>query len=358
MINHEKHQPYAESFSTPLLHNDTVIAFPHGWQRPARTEQWTYERCLTDFSPNRFAQAICFPWATLIDLLRKGKVEVAQKYKDVLRNVPPRTTLIRATVCQHIYAKDMLAWFKLLKISDLFWSHATQAERVIDGIRVHPFPLYPVCSPEAGLPLSRLSERKYLYSFIGAYQEGLYISAAREHIFALPQQSAAFIKRRTEWHFEKIVYREQIEGAQLNTAEKNEQQVREQEYRDVLSETIFSLCPSGSGPNSIRLWESLEYGCIPVILSDTLRLPGDQALWEDAAVFVPESAEAIAALPRRLESLARDTARMERMQSAGNELRRRFGKNGLVGNYMHEVCSKRLDEIRLAASKAKSRNAL
>jgi predicted transcriptional regulator len=37
-----------------------------------------------------------------------------------------------------------------------------------------------------------------------------------------------------------------------------------------MQETVFCLCPSGSGPNSIRLWEAIEFGCVPVILSDTL----------------------------------------------------------------------------------------
>ena len=32
-------------------------------------------------------------------------------------------------------------------------------------------------------------------------------------------------------------------------------------------------CQNGSGPNSIRLWESMACGAIPVILSDMLDLP-------------------------------------------------------------------------------------
>ena len=42
----------------------------------------------------------------------------------------------------------------------------------------------------------------------------------------------------------------------------------EEEYIRVLEESIFCICPSGSGPNSIRLWEAVEFGCIPVIISD------------------------------------------------------------------------------------------
>ena len=49
----------------------------------------------------------------------------------------------------------------------------------------------------------------------------------------------------------------------------------------------YSLCPSGSGPNSIRFWESLAYGSIPILLADTLELPKHE-LWEKAIIRIPE----------------------------------------------------------------------
>jgi hypothetical protein len=42
-----------------------------------------------------------------------------------------------------------------------------------------------------------------------------------------------------------------------------------------MEETVYCLCPSGSGPNSIRLWEAIEFGCVPVLLSSKLELPQD-----------------------------------------------------------------------------------
>ncbi len=88
------------------------------------------------------------------------------------------------------------------------------------------------------------------------------------------------------------------------------------------------MCPSGSGPNSIRLWESLGFGCIPVLLSDTLRLPGTTEEWDEAIVRVPETREAVAALPARLEEIARDPDRLQRMQQAGRRLWVRYGEQG------------------------------
>jgi hypothetical protein len=94
--------------------------------------------------------------------------------------------------------------------------------------------------------------------------------------------------------------------------------------------SVFALCPSGSGPNAIRLWEALGYGAIPVILADHLWLPGDAELWQQAALFVPETEEAVAALPGRLEALAADLPRLQAMQAAGQQLWQRYGLPGFV----------------------------
>ena len=54
---------------------------------------------------------------------------------------------------------------------------------------------------------------------------------------------------------------------------------------------VFSLCPEGAGPNTLRVWESLAVGAIPVILVDgwlpptTERGPG----LADCCLFVAEA---------------------------------------------------------------------
>jgi hypothetical protein len=93
---------------------------------------------------------------------------------------------------------------------------------------------------------------------------------------------------------------------------------------------MFALCPSGSGPNSIRLWEALGYGAIPVILANHLWLPGDAELWQQAALSVPETVEAVAALPGRLEALAADHPRLQAMQATGQQLWQRYGLPGFA----------------------------
>ena len=57
-----------------------------------------------------------------------------------------------------------------------------------------------------------------------------------------------------------------------------------------MANSKFSLCPSGSGPNSIRFWESLSFGTIPVLLSDTYVLPLIKGWnWDECIIVWKES---------------------------------------------------------------------
>jgi hypothetical protein len=59
-------------------------------------------------------------------------------------------------------------------------------------------------------------------------------------------------------------------------------------YNRILSDSVFSLCPSGAGANTLRLWESLAIGCIPVLLGvwpNLPELPRESSLqWDDALI--------------------------------------------------------------------------
>jgi len=83
----------------------------------------------------------------------------------------------------------------------------------------------------------------------------------------------AQLERRQEWHYEQAVYREQVQGQPADAARHAQLSAEAGAYATTLQRSCFALCPSGSGPNSIRLWEALGYGAIPVIHSDRLQLP-------------------------------------------------------------------------------------
>jgi hypothetical protein len=250
-----------------------ILFFDGGWQLPAKTEFWAFESFQDQLPYSPFIELVCFPWANLIDFQRKNPLGAAWLI-EALQNIPPRTTLKRATVCQHIYALDLLPWFNKLKITDLLWSHATKIDGEIEGIKIHPFPLYPYAYASSIEGRKKpLDQREYVYSFLGAYDPSCYLTDIREAIFSLPKNEVSLIKKTSSWHFEELVYKKQILGDDLDASLINQIKEKETLYLDTMSNTIFSLCPSGSGPNTIRFWESLMLGCIPVVQSDQWRAP-------------------------------------------------------------------------------------
>jgi hypothetical protein len=254
-----------------------VYAFPYRWQTPAKTEMWAYEKCLVQENVNIYEQYFCFPWAALVDFLKHNQSTKANFFIDALNIAPPKMAVKRITFCQHIYALDLLPFFKNLGITDIYWSHKIKEQDEIEGIKLHPYPLYPVMHYKRNKPFNNkpLSERKYLYSFIGAYQPDLYLTPVRKWIFDLPKRNDAIVIERSEWHFEADVYRKQLLGLNDEEAKTEIRIQHEKEYISVMEDTVFCLCPSGSGPNSIRLWEAIEFGCVPVLLSSKLELPPD-----------------------------------------------------------------------------------
>jgi hypothetical protein len=249
----------------------SVIAYPYEWQRPVKTEEWIYET-LTNFEVNSlFIEYIAFPWATLIDLIHRGKNEKAQFLLEALTLIPPKKTLIRVTACQHIKFETLIDILLKINITDLFASHKEIGFNLLEKIRLYPLCLYPV-SYYSKQKFEKFStkERKYLYSFVGAYDKNCYISDIREKIFAIPQQKNTIILKRHSWHFDLDVYKKQINQINLSAEEHFEIENNAYEYSNILMNSTYSLCPSGSGPNSIRFWESIVCGSIPILLSDNL----------------------------------------------------------------------------------------
>jgi len=70
--------------------------------------------------------------------------------------------------------------------------------------------------------------------------------------------------------------------------EKNLDLVRK-EYLDLLENTKFPLCPRGKGLNSIRFFEALRLGRIPVLIADDTKLPLEWMIdYDEFIVRVPE----------------------------------------------------------------------
>ena len=241
------------------------------WQYPVITEKTFYLQNKDNI--NYFG----FPWATMID--RNASINF-----DVF--VDGNTK--RYTCCQHIYYRKIIGVLKKLNIKTLYASHKKIGEETIDGITIKPCPLYAVNveDNERNMLFKDVDflkcERKYLYSFVGGYNQG-YMNKIRPKIFEMKHPENCLVQNSNGWHFEKVVYGQQKKDGTYTKDVKNIEN-----YNQILLDSRYSLCPCGSGPNSIRFWESLAIGSIPVLLSDTLDLPNHE-LFDNTIVRVKES---------------------------------------------------------------------
>ncbi|QOC23778.1 exostosin family protein [Wenzhouxiangella sp. AB-CW3] len=333
---------FASKRSNTRISTSRIVSFDRDWQYPAITEQHAFEMMKRHSSiiPDR-AVYVAFPWATLIDKVNTRAGDAAlylNRLDEFCRSIPKKA--VKVTVCQHIYAKKYARFFEQAGITHLFWSHATsddvlENEQASCSMRILPFPLYPVQVPELqkGADLEEDSDqRKHLFSFVGARANRFYLSKVRDWILDyLEDDPRGLIVGRNSWHYEKLVYECQVQGAVEEggaTALVNE--VASNQFCKVLGNSTFSLCPSGTGPNSIRLWESIAAGAIPVILADTWAPPGQLRLWEQAAVFCRESPDEIRALPDQLERIAADPERLSQMRQAMRQIWLMYGPQSFV----------------------------
>lgn len=83
-------------------------------------------------------------------------------------------------------------------------------------------------------------------------------------------------------------------------AKSPEERVQHQEhFREQTRRSQFALCPRGLTPASIRLFEVMEAGCAPVVISDDIVMP-EGPNWDDFVIFVREAE--IPQIPQILEA--------------------------------------------------------
>ncbi|MBN7787217.1 exostosin family protein [Ponticoccus gilvus] len=320
---------------SPVSFDGNILAFDREWQFPAVTEQHAFHRLRDIGAVPEGVTYVAYPWATLIDKLQTKSRDAhlyLREFRAFCRKLPQDT--VKVTVCQHILMRRFLELFRQAGIETVFWTHATHDDVKDDraDIRIRAFPLYPVQVLKAE---TEEAERPHLFSFIGAKSNAYYLTQARSWILEqLADHPRGLIIGRDSWHYNKVVYDHQILKAAKADANLVDQAASDR-FRKSLRESVFSLCPSGSGPNTIRLWESIGAGAIPVILADTYATPGNPKLWEQAAIFCEETPEAIAALPARLEEIAADPQRLAAMRHAMRQIWLLYGPDSFVYDVQH-----------------------
>jgi hypothetical protein len=306
------------------------------WQMPAKTEKDAWERHVTKGTSifSDFVDVyIGLPWATMIDQIKFNlRAERNPLPKTLLTILTRRIKNARDvlsglgmqlrvhTVCQQIYWTDLMDEFLSLGITDLWLTHKTKEIENLRGLRIHAWPLFAVNieteKRRVGIEDHPIRGRKYFASFIGAYMEHYGNDTRPRMVEALKKYPDYFLKLNDMWHFNEEVYNQQL-GLEVKEF-SNASKFSVNEYNVILSNSKFSLCPVGAGPNTLRLWESLALGTIPVVISDQYDFPvikkedGSYVNWLDAVIVHAEND--LDSLDDRLRSITQE--QLEQMSQA------------------------------------------
>lgn len=275
------------------------------FQYPARTEAAFAQTGRAD------ATYMPIPWATIIDK-RYDIDRLRNALASICATLSPRPT---STCCQHIHWRQLLPLLTSLGIRTLYTPHKLLGEDLINGMRIVACPLFAVNVEDpafAALGREPVGRRDLLYSFVGA-NASHYISDVRARLFAMAHPVDAVVHSIDAWHLEHVVYScHQNASGELQADDARD--ARTAEYNRLLRRSTFALCPSGAGPNTIRFWEALALGAIPVVLSDGMCLPtptgGDD--WSGCLIRIEEAR--LETLEATLRAIAPED--VERMRSA------------------------------------------
>ena len=261
--------------------NEILTKFKLFWQYPVITEKTFYEQNKHD------EKYLGLPWATIID----KRYDVNIIFKLIMPHVRPNIQYY--TCCQHISFRKLIPLFKALNIYTVYTPHKVLLEDKLSDIQLKPCPLYAVNieDPSRNDIFSKFSpltvNRLFLYSFQGAYNPNWYLTDIRKRIFEMKHPDNCYVNHIGNWHFDNVVYNK-MQNNEYALNETDTDRDRTIKYNKLLVNSRYSLCPSGSGPNSIRFWESLAVGSIPVLLADTLELPFHE-LWDKSIIRIPEN---------------------------------------------------------------------
>lgn len=213
---------------------------------PVSTEYQAYQ-LLKEVQLTCSCKYLAIPWAILINTNR-------------LNSIPDFKLAGGFTVCQHIRFEKIIPKLKEIGIDTLFTPHVCKG-KIYEGIRVLPFPHYAVHGADPAF------QKDIFYSFIGFNTH-----YTRRIIFDMQHGNAGIVKERKHWHFQQP---------------KDLQEAEKIEYQDVLARSRFSLCPRGTGPSTLRFWESLQAGAIPVLFGDDMVLP-EGIEWQNCIIQIKE----------------------------------------------------------------------
>jgi hypothetical protein len=132
----------------------------------------------------------------------------------------------------------------------------------------------------------------YLFSFMGAVRN----APVRKALASLNHPRSFF--QDTTAEFDRVLFRKMSRRERLDY---------ERQYAELIKASKFVLCPRGLSASSIRVFETMRMGRVPVILSDAW-IPPAGPRWEKYAIRVRE--RDFGQIPRLLEEREADAVEM------------------------------------------------
>jgi hypothetical protein len=143
-------------------------------------------------------------------------------------------------VCQHIKVKNLNFYDNIV-----FTPHTEISDQF------HFIPHYNAISNFKN-GIKKINERKIKFSFMGDLN-----SHPTRYMLASNKIDDCIVYSTGSWFFYKP---------------DHEKKLLKEKYVDILNDTKISLCPRGSGPSTLRFFESMSFGSIPLIFNE-LKLP-------------------------------------------------------------------------------------
>jgi hypothetical protein len=125
---------------------------------------------------------------------------------------------------------------------------------------------------------------------------------------------------------------EMVYGFTFFDPRSRDYEARRARYREVLGRSRFVLCPRGAGTSSIRLYETIAAGRVPVIIADDWVVPAGPA-WESFSLRWPE--DKVAGLP---EFLVEHDQRWPEMSLAAREAHRSYFADDVWFDAVASLC--------------------
>ena len=292
-----------------------IISIDEYFQKPNSTE-WKALQHMKEIdklvdSPNVY---IGFPWAQYIDsyMQHVGARDCKKSYKTYcallveLKKIQAQLKEMKGTynkvltVHQHVALTSPFVYercFSKFRVDTVFWSHLCDRSLSVGNYNennlfyskawentfkrkhnVKPYYLHPIQIEKPLKEKKYFKKRKNLFCFSGCVDSDMYIDDVRSKIAKVENNN---IKTIDGWYYSKF----RKDGFELN--ETKGKTFMDRSYIKQLLDSHFCLCPTGTGHNSIRLWEAINAGSIPVFIDNLPELyPTRSSVLKDNCVII------------------------------------------------------------------------